>query len=154
MTNNDIMRRVRYAFDLDDQQMIEVFAAADKDVTRSQVSNWLKKDTELDFCVLYDIDLAIFLNGFINQKRGKRDGEQPKPEKKLTNNIVLRKLKIALNLKDDGMLELLALSGVKISKHELSAFFRKPGQNQYRECKDQVLRNFLMGMQMRYRKNK
>jgi uncharacterized protein YehS (DUF1456 family) len=43
------------------------------------------------------------------------------------------------------------LRGFRLSKHELSAFFRNPTQPQYRECKDQVLRNFLMGLQMKYR---
>ena len=84
----------------------------------------------------------------------KRQAEKKIPEKNLNNNIILRKLKIALNLKNDDMLELLTLADFKISKHELSAFFRKPGQSQYRECKDQILRNFLRGMQLKYRENK
>ncbi|MGB0886259.1 MAG: DUF1456 family protein, partial [Chitinophagales bacterium] len=93
-----------------------------------------------------------FLNGFINEKRGKREGEQPKPEKTLNNNIILRKLKIALNLKDTDVIDMLDLAGLKFSKHELSAFFRKPDQKQYRACKDQFLRNFLYGMELKYKK--
>jgi uncharacterized protein YehS (DUF1456 family) len=100
---------------------------------------------------LSGFQLATFLNGLIIEKRGKKEGPQPIPEKQLNNNIILRKLKIALNLKDEDILDLLKLAGLEISKHELSAFFRKPGQNQYRECKDQVLRNFLSGMGMKYR---
>jgi len=91
------------------------------------------------------------LNGLIVDKRGKKEGPQSVPEKQLNNNNILRKFKIALNLKDDDILEMLKLADFEISKHELSAFFRKPGQSQYRECKDQILRNFLQGMQMKYR---
>jgi uncharacterized protein YehS (DUF1456 family) len=63
------------------------------------------------------------------------------------------KLKIALNLKAEDVLEILELAEFRISKHELSAFFRKPGHKHYRECKDQILRNFLQGMQLKYRGN-
>jgi len=63
------------------------------------------------------------------------------------------KLKIALNLKAEDVLEIMELAGFLMSKHELSAFFRKPGHKHYRECKDQILRNFLKGMQLKYRNN-
>lgn len=151
MDNNDILRSIRYTFDLSDQQMMDLFALAEKEVTRAEVSNWLKKEEDTDFVTMQDIELATFLNGFINDKRGKREGEQPIPEKKLTNNIVLRKLKIALNFKEEDMLAAFKLADMRISKHELSAFFRKPTQNQYRECKDQFLRNFLVGIKNKYR---
>lgn len=154
MDNNDIIRRIRYAFDINDSKMIEFFALGDSQVTRSQISSWLKKDIDPDYVALPDFQLAIFLNGLITEKRGKREGAKPIPENRLNNNIIFRKLKIALNLKDIDILELLKLADLKISKHELSAFFRKPGQSQYRECKDQILRNFLRGMQMKYRENK
>ena len=150
MNNNDIIRRIRYTFNLSDSKMIEIFGLAEHQVTRAEVSNWLKKDDDPDFQDIYDNQLAIFLNGLINDKRGKKDGEQPKPEKRLNNNIVFRKLKIALNLKDEDILEILELVDMRISKHELSAFFRNPDQNQYRPCKDQILSNFLMGMQIKY----
>lgn len=152
MNNNDIIRKIRYTFDYKDSHMLKIFKQADHEVSIEQLSNWLKKDDDEDFVGIYDKDLAAFLNGFINERRGKKEGEQPKPEKTLTNNIILRKLKIALNLKDVDVLELLDLAGIKFSKHELSAFFRKPGQKQYRLCKDQFLRNFLYGMELKYRK--
>lgn len=151
MTNNDVFRRIRYIFDFNDSKMIEIFALADSQVTREQISNWLKKEEDPDYQNCSDVLLATFLNGLINDKRGKKEGEQPKPEKKLTNNIVFRKLKIALNLKDDDILELLLLADLRISKHELSAFFRRADHKHYRNCKDQILRNFLKGVQLKYR---
>ncbi|WP_287963382.1 DUF1456 family protein, partial [Alcanivorax sp.] len=95
--------------------------------------------------------LAIFLNGLINALRGKKPGQQPEPESRLTNNMIFMKLKIALSLQAEDVLAVLELADFRMSKHELSAFFRKPGHKHYRECKDQILRNFLKGLQIQYR---
>ena len=151
MTNNDVLRRIRYTFDFNDEKVIGIFALADLEVSRSQISQWLKKDEDEDFENLSDKKLATFLNGFINDQRGKREGEQPVPESKLTNNIIFRKIKIALNLEADDVLEILGLVGFSLSKHELSALFRKPGHKHFRQCKDQILRNFLQGLQLKFR---
>ncbi|PNH82446.1 DUF1456 family protein [Vibrio diazotrophicus] len=153
MTNNDILRRVRYTFDLKDSVMAEIYSLADFNVTSEQVTSWLKKEEDESFVELSDTELAVFLNGFINFKRGKREGEQPKPEAKLSHNIVFQKLRIALNLKAEDIIEILQLVDFRLSKHELSAFFRKPENKHYRECKDQVLRNFLLGLQHQLRPN-
>jgi len=151
MTSNDILRRIRYSFDISDSKMIAIFALADCKVTREQISDWLKKDDDPAFVKCSDLTLAMFLNGFIIDRRGKKDGPQPEPEKRLTNNIVFNKLKIALNLKSDDVLSLLSLADFRLSKHELSSFFRKADHKNYRDCKDQVLRNFLKGVQLKYR---
>ena len=153
MTNNDILRRIRYTFDFNDSKMIAVFGLADHLVTRGQISDWLKKDDDPAYQKCSDTQLAIFLNGLINDKRGKKEGPQPEPEKRLTNNIIFVKLKIALNLKAEDILEIMDLANLRISKHELSAFFRKPGHKHYRDCKDQILRNFINGVQLKYRPN-
>jgi uncharacterized protein YehS (DUF1456 family) len=152
MTNNDILRKIRYAFDFSDSKMMKIFAKADHEVTRAEVSSWMKNEEDPDWKSMHDKMLATFLNGLINDRRGKKDGPQPKPEKTLNNNIILRKLKIALHLTDNDMLEIFELVEFDISKHEINAFFRKPTQSQYRLCKDQFLRNFLHGMQLKYRK--
>ncbi len=153
MTNNDILRRIRYSFDYNDSKMILIFRRADHEVTRAQISDWLKKEDDPAYQNCNDITMATFLNGLIIDKRGKKEGSQPEPEKRLTNNIIFRKLKIALNLKAEDVLAIMDLANLRMSKHELSAFFRKPGHKHYRECKDQILRNFLKGMQLKYREN-
>ncbi len=151
MTNNDILRRIRYSFDFDDAKMIALFALADHQVTRVQISDWLKKDDDPAFQPCSDQQLAIFLNGLINDRRGKKEGAQPEPERRLNNNIIFRKLKIALNLKAEDILQILALAHMQISKHELSALFRRPEHKHYTDCNDQLLRNFLKGVQLKYR---
>ena len=153
MTNNDILRRIRFIFDFNDTKMINIFTLADVNVSRGEISDWLKKEEHPDFKKLQDVKLAIFLNGLINDKRGKKDGEQPTPEKRLTNNIIFRKLKIALNLQAQDVLAILQLADFSLSNHELSAFFRKKDHKHYRECKEQVLRYFLQGLQLKYRNN-
>ena len=69
----------------------------------------------------------------------------------MTNNDVLKKLRIALKLKDTDILETLKLSGFEISKTELNAFFRKPDHRNYKECGDQILRRFLDGLIIKMR---
>lgn len=151
MTNNDIIRSLRYTFDFSDSETIEIFNLAGLTVTAAEVNAWLKKDDAPEFLPLNDLKFASFLNGLIIKNRGQKEGAVMVPEKSLNNNIILRKLKIAMDLKDEDILGILLKTNLKISKHELSALFRKPGQSQYRECKDQILRNFLQGLKINYR---
>ena len=151
MSPNDILRRLRYIFDLNDKKMIEIFELGGRKAHRGELTAWLKKEQDPDLVAIYDDELAAFLNGLVIEKRGRREGPQPKPEKSLSNNIVLRKLKIALDFKSDDILAVLDLADLYISKYELSAFFRKPTHKHYRKCKDQVLRNFLFGLQLKFR---
>lgn len=152
MTNNDTLRRLRYAFDFNDTKMMELFELGGYAATRAEISDWLKRDKDDAFQLLQDQKLAVFLNGLIIKKRGARSEEPPKPEKYLDNNVILRKLKIALNLRDDMMVEVFRRADFDVSKHEISALFRKPTQSQFRECQDQFLRNFIYGLQIKHRR--
>ena len=151
MTNNDILRRIRYVFNFDDSKMMEVFDLGDRTVTRAEISDWMKKEDDPAYRACHDPEFAAFLNGLIIDKRGRKEGALPTPEQSLNNNLIFLKLKIALNLQADDVLEILKLGGLGLSKHELSAFFRRPGHKHYRKCKDQGLRSFLKGMQIKFR---
>ncbi len=148
MNNNDILRRLRYTFRISDTAMTEHFLKGGTEVNLEQITNWLKKDEEAGFIPLYDVQLSAFLNGFIIKNRGEKGSEVPKPEKSLNNNLIFRKLRIALNLKDEDILEILLLADFRFSKSELAALFRNPEHEKFRVCKDQILRNFLMGLQI------
>lgn len=150
MNNNDILRRIRYMFYYNDVKMIALFKLAGLDVDRPTITNWLKKEEDPKFVEITDKQLATFLNGFIIEKRGKREGPQPEPENPLTNNMILRKLKIALDLKTEDILALFESIDKGITKNELTDFFRKPGHKLYRLCLDQYLRNFLNALQSKY----
>jgi uncharacterized protein YehS (DUF1456 family) len=151
MTNNDVLRRIRYTFDLSDSKMIDIFSLAGLIVDRSLISQWLKKDADPDFVLCEDVSLAAFLNGFIILKRGKKEDSEVINENKLSNNIILNKVKIALRLQSSDVLELLSSVDMPVSKHELSAFFRKAGHKNYRHCNDQLLRRFLQSIQTKHR---
>ena len=150
MNNNDVLRRLRYTFNYNDKKMMDLFASAGLQVSREQVSQWLKKDDDTEFVSCMDSQLAYFLNGFINEKRGKKEGPNPVAEKRLSNNIILTKLKIALNLKAEELIELLETVDFRLNKPELSAFSRRTDHQHYRECKDQVLRNLLQAIDKKY----
>jgi uncharacterized protein YehS (DUF1456 family) len=151
MVNNDVLRRVRYIFDFNDAKMMAIYGLADHHVSREEISAWLKKEGDEGYENCSDLLLAVFLNGLIIDMRGAKEGPKPVPEKRLTNNMIFMKLKIALSLKAEDVMAILELADFKISKHELSAFFRKPDHKHYRDCKDQILRNFLKGLQLKYR---
>ncbi len=146
LTNNSILRRVRYTFDFKDLEMIDIFALANVNVNVSQIISWLKKEEDPEFKFIEDKDLAAFLNGFIVLKRGKKDGVDLINEDKLNNNIIFRKIKIALNLKVEDIIDIFKAVDFKVSKHEITAIFRNPKQRQYRECQNQFLRAFLQGL--------
>ncbi len=151
MNNNDILRRIRFTYDFSDDSMNQIFSLGGLKVTRAVVCDLLKKDDDPDKMVCTDYQLAAFLNGLITKNRGEREGPKPEIEKKLTNNLIFKKLRIAFQLRDEDIIKTLMLAGFPISKHELSAFFRKPGHKHYKECQNQVLRYFLKGMQLKIR---
>jgi uncharacterized protein YehS (DUF1456 family) len=147
MQNNDILRRLRYALDLNDTIMIAIFKLADCEISRDDLLSFLKKDEQEGFVELNHQTMALFLEGLITHRRGKLAiPAQPETVTFLSNNDVLKKIRVALEFKEDDMLNTLKLADFTLSKSELSAFFRKKGQKNYRDCGDQVLRNFLQGL--------
>ncbi|NLD31340.1 MAG: DUF1456 family protein [Trichococcus flocculiformis] len=173
MDNNDILIRLRYALDIKDADMVEVFRLGGLEVTKEAVQKMLKnpkKDEATDAAgaaapsgddqlACDNATLESFLNGLITSQRGKpqvKPGEpEPKPEFVLNNgnvnNLLLKKVKIALTLTNEDMLEILESAGVTVSKSELSAVLRKEGHRNYKPCGDRYARNFLKGLALRYR---
>ena len=144
---------MRYIFDFGDQLMLSIFKLGGYEGSKPELATWLAREGEPEFVLCEDEKLARFLNGLIIKNRGSKGDDTPEPERVLSNNMVLRKLKIALNLQADDLLEILKLNEFTLSKHELSALFRRPDHKNYRECLDQLLRNVLDGMEKHYRKN-
>jgi len=154
MNNNDVLRQLRYALNMNDSTMIEIFKLADHEIGQTILTSLLKKEDEEGFVNCGDVVLGYFLDGLILYKRGRKEmkpGETRRSDSRLTNNIILKKMRIALELKEDDMLAVLKLAEVDISKSELSALFRKEGHKNYKECGDQFLRKFLKGLFIRYR---
>ena len=154
MITNDILRRIRYALQLNDKKMLEIFASVDNAIDEKYLHSIMAKEGEENFVFCRDSLLSLFLDGLINEKRGKKEGSSPiiLPAKAvLVNNDILRKLRIALNFKEDDMLAALDSAEFPVSKSELSALFRKKDHRNYKICGDQLLRNFLNGITKRFR---
>lgn len=147
MQNNYVLRSVRYMLDFSDGHIVDIMKLADFTATKEQVNQWLKKDDDPAFVECDDMALGHFLNGLIFYRRGK-DEKYPTPEveKRITNNILLKKLRVAFELKDMDMINIYELADFRVSKPELSAIFRKPGHKNYRNCGDQLVRYFLKGL--------
>lgn len=168
MENNDILIRLRYALDIKNKDMVEIFKLGGVEVTKEEVLKILtksKEETEEEEVVEDENHikcnnkmLESFLNGLITHKRGKQD---PKPEepanepvvqqKDHVNNMLLKKLKVALQLTTEDMLDVLHDGGIVVSKGELGAILRKPGHRNYKECGDNFARKFLKGLAVKYR---
>lgn len=151
MNNNDILRRTRYILDLKDNQITKIFKHVEVEATEQQVNLWLKREDEAEFVPLADATLIDFLDALIIEKRGRKDGPSVRFKQTLDNNLILMKLKIAFHLKAEDALAIMALAEFKISKHEFSALFRKKDHKHYRVCKNQMLRKFMKGLQLKHR---
>ncbi|KYC90372.1 MULTISPECIES: YehS family protein [Heyndrickxia] len=165
MDNNDILIRLRYALELKNKEMAEIFRLGGIEVSVPEVVKILIKTyDEEDFenedqikCTHSMLD--SFLNGLIIYKRGKQEpkpGQANPPEAPLktsgnVNNLLLKKVKIALALTTEDMLDIFKQAGLRVSKAELGALLRKEGHKNYKECGDNFARNFLKGLAIRYR---
>ncbi|MGJ7919101.1 DUF1456 family protein [Neobacillus sp. LXY-4] len=161
MENNDILVRLRYALDIKNTDMVEIFKLGGINVTKEEVLKMLTKSNEdddenEDIIKLNNVKLESFLNGFITFKRGKQDPKPGQPDRpplsnESINNVLLKKLKIALSLNSEDMIDILKTAGVTVTKGEISAILRKEGHKNYKECGDRYARNFLKGLTLKYR---
>ncbi|MBC2856916.1 MAG: DUF1456 family protein [Cetobacterium sp.] len=160
MTNNDVLRRVRYALRINDKTMTEIFNLGDLELTLENVIDLLKKPEDEGFVNCNNKTLDAFLTGLITYKRGKlqlKPGQTAKPVEVISNsaknlnNHILRKLRIALDFKSEDMLAAFKLGEVIISESELSALFRRPDHKNYKECGDKYVRTFIKGITLMFR---
>lgn len=152
MLNNDLLRRLRYALDLNDKAMLAIFKSMGNEIEEGFLKAIMTKEGEEGFIACRDSQLCLFLDGLIIHNRGLREGSEiPKPQSRLSNNEILQKLRIALELRTDDILDILKLANFRMSKGELGALFRKPDHRNYKVCGDQVIRNFLSGLTKRNR---
>ena len=165
--NNDILIRLRYALDLKNTEMVEIFKLGGIDLSKEEVLKVLTKSMdhegfegdieEDDEHIPCDDEMfESFLNGFITFKRGRQEPKPGEPQRPAltyehVNNLLLKKVKIALALTSEDMVEILELAGVMITKGELGAILRREGHKNYRVCGDRYARNFLKGLAIRYR---
>lgn len=160
MNNNDRLLRLRYAIDLKDTDLIKAFKLGGVLVTKEEAQAVLTKiqnkqeDNEKN---IYEKSINnqvfdAFLNGLIILARGPQKDKpaQAMPQKskeiKHINNVLLKKLKIALSMTSEDILAIFAEVELYPSKGEIGAFLRREGQRNFKPCGDEYMRNFLKGL--------
>ncbi|RTR29123.1 DUF1456 family protein [Robertmurraya yapensis] len=162
MDNNDRLIRLRYAMELKNREMAEIFKLGGMEVSVPEVTKILTRTDDFEEDSEDHIEctsnmLDAFLNGFIIYKRGVQEpkpGQPAAPEPAKTshmNNVLLKKVKIALALTTDDMLDIFEEAGIVVTKGELGALLRKEGHKNYKVCGDKFARNFLKGLAFKYR---
>ena len=152
MLNNDVLRSLRYMLDISDPQMVDIFKLSGAAISKADITAFLKKEDEDGHVACSDEVMALFLDGLVHSRRGRDESRPQHPfVPPMTNNVILKKLRVAFELKDDDMHAIMQSVGCAVSKPEMSALFRKPGHSNYRSCGDQFLRNFLKGLTQRIR---
>ena len=154
MINNDVLRRLRYALNITDLKVDELFKMAGYEIERQELEGIFKKEEEPGYVECGDEVMDRFLEGLVISRRGKKEGSdegKSQARTRLSNNDILKRIRIALELRDADIIAIMALAGVELSKSELTALFRKPGHPNFRACGDQFLRNFLVGLTAKYR---
>ncbi len=147
MTNNDILRRLRYAFNYSNAQIVKIMQHAGAGPSTSELSSWLKGEDDSELIRLKDSELCQFLDGLVIEKRGPRQGSTPAMIKKsLSTNEILKKLRVALSLREEGMINVFKNAGFVVTKAELGSFFRKESHVKFAKCPEQVLRKFIHGL--------
>lgn len=154
MTNNDILRRLRYALRINDKNMIVIFKLGGVKITEEEVTALLTKDIEMIKSCSNRL-MNDFLTGLITYKRGiKKDQkiiEEEISSNKNINNLILRKLRIALAFRSEDMIETFKDGGINMSDSELSAIFRRKDHKNYKEAGDKYIRVFLKGLTIQLR---
>lgn len=164
MTNNDIILRLRYALDIKNVDLVEMFKLGGMSYTKEEVLNMLQKVQEDEeppagYKAVTNDMLEAFLNGLIIFKRGPqkpREGQaaQEAPTAKdHANNMLIKKVKIALKMTSEEVLATLYDGGVIVSKGELGAIMRNPSHRNYVACGDRFARNFIRGLTVHYRED-
>ena len=149
MNNNELLRSIRDALALDEATMTTIFKEAGREVAPSTIAAFTKTEKEDNYIPCANPIMGFFLDGLIIQRRGRQEGSPATPSQpvaELSSNTILKKLRIALDLKEEEMAETFKAGGVTMTKHEITALFRKEGHKHYKQCNDQLLRSFLKGV--------
>ena len=160
MNNNDRLLRLRYAIDLKDTDLIKAFKLGGVLVTKEEAQAILTKiqnkqeDNEKNVYKksINNQVFDAFLNGLIILARGPQKDKpaQAMPQKskeiKHINNVLLKKLKIALSMTSEDILAIFAEVELYPSMGEIGAFLRREGQRNFKPCGDEYMRNFLKGL--------
>jgi len=153
MTNNHILRQLRDTLSLTDEMLLQIFSLSDFSLSKSQLKAVLKQEDAPGALKCKDKMMIAFLDGLIQFKRHQPSSSTVPAQssqsvyKTLSNNSILKKLRIAFKFHDAHMLEVFQAANREVSKAELNGWFRKEGNKNYKPCSDSVLESFLTGLE-------
>ncbi|KYJ85993.1 DUF1456 family protein [Sulfurovum riftiae] len=147
MKTNDILYKISKALSLTQEEMIEAYRLEGYEMTPSHLEALLKKRIDKDFSLCSYEELGVFLDGLVTLKRGPSP-KRPNDDEAvpLTNNLILKKLRIALELKEPETEIIFGLGDATLSKQELKSLFRKEDHKNFKACTDDLLMAFLEGL--------
>ena len=151
MLNNDVLRSMRYTLNLSDNTLLDMLHGVEPTLDLPTLRSYLASSEDESFVRMDDTLMVGFLDNLIVSRRGPSPQSAPATELPLTNNIILKKLRVAFTLQEADLLEILDSVAFTVTKPELSALFRKADHKNYRVCGDQLLRQFLKGLTLRLR---
>ncbi len=147
MNNNEILQTLQEILSVDEATMVKICNHGNFDVNPHTLSGYLKPTEDKAFLDCGYAALGNFLDGLIIYKRGPSDKTKPTEEVvRLNNNLILKKLRIAFNLKEADLFAIFAAVEIDVTKSELNALFRKESHKNYRACPDSILQLFLEGL--------
>ena len=152
MDNNAILRSLRFALRLQDEDVMRLFRLGGWELSLEATQARMGREGEPGAVYCVDDALGAFLDGLVLDRRGPPPADRPPPPPvPLTNNEVLKKIRVALELKESDVVTALALADMRLSKGEVRALFRSPAHPNHRQAGDQLLRRFLRGLTLRLR---
>ncbi len=149
MSTNEILQICFRTLNISEAKMVEIFKLGDFDVNPNTLSGYLKDIEDKEFLDCGYEALGSFLDGLIVYKRGPSDNKSVSDEDiRLNNNLILKKLRIAYELKEVDLYAIFSAVDIDITKGELNALFRKEGHKNFRACPDSILQLFLEGLEI------
>lgn len=146
MRTNKILARIAKALYLNVNDIVHIYELEEFPKSKEEIRALLQDEHSKKFKEASYEDLGIFLDGLVSKKRGKLD-KPNEEEQALNNNLILKKLRVALNLKSHEMVMVFALNDIDMSPSQINAFFRKEDHKNYRPCTDKMLFDFLDGLE-------
>jgi len=147
MQPNDVLFKIKKALSLETEEMIKAYALADFEMTEERLESIIKRRQDKGFEEATFEELGVFLDGLVLLKRGPSDKVANEDDVvELTNNLILKKVRVAMELKEPELVILFALAEVELTKRQIGSLFRKEGTKNFKACSDELLNAFLEGL--------
>jgi len=146
ISTNEVLYRIQQSIHLTQDEMLKAYELENYVMERSHLASLLKRRQDKDFMLCSYEELGVFLDGLVTLKRGPSSKKKDEEVVELSNNLILKKLRIALELKEAEIEIIFGLADIELSKQQLSSLFRKEGHKNFKICSDELLMAFLEGL--------